>query len=120
MKPGYTFPQDRLPAGFRYPQAYLDLVEQPERLAESSWWLIGKNPGFADFCLEVLQGMGGSKILIPFAKDDESNDLACFDGADLGGSPRVYFLVAEASIKHVDWTKRYSQSFEAWLTEALG
>lgn len=120
MSQQVSFQQERLPAGFRYPQAYLDLAQAPERLANSSWWLIGSQPEYANFCLDLLLGMGGGKVLIPFAKDDASGDIACFDGSDQSSSHRVYFHVGEESFDAVNWETRYSQTFAEWLEEALG
>lgn len=96
------------------------MAQEPEGLSESSWWLIGSQPEFAHFCLNLLLGMGGSKVLIPFAKDDDSGDIACFDGSDTSGSPSVYFHVGEESFAAVNWETRYRQTFAEWLAEAVG
>lgn len=108
------FSPEELPPAFRYPQAFLDLVAAPAPELPGEWWLIGKNPDFARFCLATIQGKGG-KLLIPFAKDDDSGDIACFDGEDTSGSPRVYFDTGEEDYAGIDWSSRFSQSFEDWL-----
>lgn len=115
----WVFPLEQLPPGFRYPQAFVALCQDPKSLESSSWWLLGQEPEFAQFCLKLVRAKGGSKVLIPFAKDDESGDLACFDGADTTGSPRVYFDTGEESYAGIDWNSRYSQSFAEWLDEVL-
>jgi len=112
------FEPARLPAHFVCPSALLSLLDAPHCLVNSSWWLIAKDPVYADLCLQVIQDKGGSKPLVPFAKDDESGDLACFDGADTTGEPRVYFDTGEADYGGINWETRYSQSFAEWLAEA--
>ena len=114
----YLFSQNKLPTNFVYPSAFLSLIEDSSCLEQGSWWLIAEDPGYADLCLQVIQSKGGSKPLIPFAKDDEYGDLACFDGTDTTGDPRVYFDTGEADYADINWETRHSQSFAEWLATA--
>lgn len=113
----YFYEDDFLPNEFLYPKDYIDLINYNSNIDLSPWWLVGENPEFATLCYNVINDKtGGEKILIPFAKSDLDDDIACFDGGDDSGNPRIYFDIGEESMKGINWNERYSlPDFNAWL-----
>ncbi|MBF2053743.1 MAG: hypothetical protein IGS03_09815 [Candidatus Sericytochromatia bacterium] len=111
------FTPAELPAGFVYPQGLIDLAQSDQGLS-GSWWLIGQNPAYARLCLAQLQQRSPHKPLVPFAKNDDEEVLACFDGEDRSDNPRVYFDTF-SNLSTVNWAQRYSLSFSEWLALAL-
>ena len=112
----YFFNNLSLPEGFKYPQDYVEFVDG-DRKSLRPWWLIGSNPEFATLAIKMLnEETGSTKYLVPFAKTDDGNDFACFDGDDSLGNPRIYFYTGEEDMSNVDWEKRYYiPDFSAWL-----
>lgn len=121
MSENYFYTKVLLPDGFRYPLEYIDLVHKGELQSLSPWWFLGKKPEFAELCFNVInEKLGGEKILVPFAKTDDDGDIACFDGNDTSGSPRIYFDTGEENMRGVNWDERYSiDSFSNWLEMVL-
>lgn len=98
---------------FKYPKEYVDFIEQRHKLKNTSWWLIGENQGLFDLSYEVTNiEQGSTKILIPFAKSEHSEIMACFD---IEG--RVYLTSCERNdITDADWENRFFlKDFDAWL-----
>ncbi len=117
----YRFEDCDLPFGFRFPISYEKFLSHPT-IDIHPWWLVAKQPRLARLFFELLnRELGSSKPLIPFAKiDDDNGDIACFDGSNTSGSPRVYFWAGDVTLRDVDWSCRYSlDSFEDWLKTAL-
>ncbi len=102
---------------FDYPQEYKKFIEDLSVLDNTPWWLIGTSKGFFKSCYEFINlEKKSKKFLIPFAKSDETNILACFDE-----SHRVWFCgLEDDDIANVNWDERYSMpSFSAWLERVL-
>lgn len=75
-------------------------------------------PSVAAFWLDDLKRQYPSKSLVPFAKLEDTDDLACFDGFDGSGEPKVLYIHAFAS---VGWEGRGEElDFNGWLTRAAG
>jgi hypothetical protein len=76
------------------------------------WWFIDANSkaGELSYSNRLREGTN----LIPFAKvDDDRNDIACFDGTDTSGNPKVVMRVLD------DSGRSYSfENFDSWLTAA--
>jgi len=109
-----------VPKEFRFPRRYVNLLNGGEVLSIDPWWFVAEYPETARLFIEVINGAKESeKFLIPFAKIDQdgSGDIACFDGDDFSGNPRVYLSGGdEVSHKHTDWNTRYSfANFDAWI-----
>ena len=111
-----------LPSEFTFPENYESALNTVSRDEISPWWFVANEPDKAKMFFEIINvEMKSSKTLIPFAKiDEESGDMACFDGDDHGGNPRVYFSAgSEQTHENVDWDSRYHlESFDAWLENA--
>ena len=115
-----------LPAGFIFPKSYLDLAKDQHIPRLEPWeFLFNNMPRSLNYYGAMLQKYP-DKPLIPFAIiDDKSgfyNDgyavLACFDGDDSSGDPKVYFH-DYLNPKRIDWPDRYSlQNFAGWMRVA--
>lgn len=112
------FEDQDLPAGFRFPDAYLKLI-QDEFPDLNPWWFVAEEPETATLLYRIInEELRSKKLLIPFAKiDDSSGDVACFDGEDTSGNPKVYFSVGtENDMSGIDWSERYClKNFDEWL-----
>ena len=100
--------------GFEYPEQYMDLVSIPSSLSNTSWWLIGNTKGFFAATYKLVnEQCNSSKLLIPFAKNDETNLLACFDQ-----SGKIYFYKSGTNLERNDWDgifhfKSFNEFFKA-------
>jgi len=102
----------KLDIGFSYPDDYVAFLSHMEEIDDTSWWLIGTSKGFFYSCFNfVNKELQSKKLLIPFAKCDESNIFACFDK-----ECKIYFHSCEDSLLNVDWKNRFSlPNFSVWL-----
>ena len=115
-----------LPSGFAFPHSYLDLARGHAIPDLEPWkFLFQDMPCSLNYYGAMLQKYP-DKTLVPFAiLDDPSgafNDgyvvLACFDGDDRSGDPKVY-LHDYGNPKRVDWQNRYFlANFTEWLRVA--
>jgi hypothetical protein len=108
----YLFEEDSLPTGFRFPESYLRLLKKPLPDIEPWWWLAPYKAS-SIFWLETLQEQFPYRTAIPFAKDNRSDDIACFDGTDTSGDPKVLFIHTFCS---PGWEDRGTvDNFDEWL-----
>jgi hypothetical protein len=115
-----------LPQGFNFPQSYLQLAQGHVIPDLQPWkFLFTDMPSSLSYYGAMLKKYP-DKPLVPFAILDDpsgaSNDgyvvLACFDGDNKSGDPKVYFH-DYAHPKQVDWPDRYSlANFTEWLRVA--
>ena len=108
---------ESLSINFNYPKEYLDFIKNPSILSNTPWWLIGTSTGFFKTCYEVTNyEQKSTKILIPFAKSDRSNILACFDQ-----NHKIWLTSCERNdITGAEWNNRfYLENFSAWLDWVL-
>lgn len=124
IKPVPVLPAEVLPAGFRYPSAYLafiDGLEWPQLLNHKPWSPFGASDADAALKSELARIARQCPSLkpVPFAYRC-NGDVAFFDGACTDGAPRVAFVYLEiydsgcqlnADTVVVGWL----ESFEAWL-----
>lgn len=102
---------------FSYPSDYVDFIASQHKLKQTPWWLIGNTKGVFKIYFDYINTESkSSKFLIPFAKSDQTNILACFDDAH-----RVWFCgIEDDDIANANWNERYyMQSFSAWLERVL-
>jgi hypothetical protein len=121
----YLFNSPILPSEFRFPAGYLALVQEKELPDLQPWrFLCNDMPASLSYYGAMLQQYR-DKPLIPFAMASDPsgyyNDgyvvLACFDGSDKSGDPRIYFH-DYANTKRVDWPERYSMNnFAEWMVD---
>lgn len=102
----------QLPDGFRYPQAFVDMVMSGSLPEIYPWWFIDASTETGKGLFSRRQRDG--RNLIPFAKvDADLNDIACFDGDDTSGNPAVLMLVLDESGRNYSF-----KDFEEWLAFA--
>ena len=58
------------------------------------WWWMFQNKDLAIYWNDTLRDQFPKRKLVPFAKHGASDDIACFDGADISGNPKVLIIHA--------------------------
>lgn len=84
-----------IPQDFSYPSSYLDFVK--ESLPNLEPWDYFFDKEEIDFFFRGLQERYPKRILVPFARRVDNDDVACFDGADTSGDSRVMIIHDRAS-----------------------
>lgn len=122
----YLYDSPILPTEFRFPKDYLDLAHRPDIPDLEPWEFLFLNmPSSLNYYGAMLQKYP-DKPLIPFAIIDDKSGLynggyvvlACFDGDDNSGDPKVYFH-DYSNPKRVDWADRHAlPNFSEWLRVA--
>lgn len=113
-----TYPNDMLPDGFQYPQAYLDQAKHTDFPSCFVWWFLDQDErGKRAWDLRTYCQVEGWRYLddidpIPFARNGDWE--AYFDGKDHSGDPRV--VVVDLGNKQNSYKLA---NFEAWLDHAL-
>ena len=111
-KEKYLFEDYPLPNDFKFPQLYLDLMAKglPDI---NPWWWLAPHKDSAVYWADTLHKQFPSRTLIPFAKYGGSDDVACFDGSDPSGNPKVLYIHSFCS---PGWEHRVEiASFTEWL-----
>lgn len=112
MKP-YLFDEKLLPENFSFPQSYIEFISQEEVPYLEPWWFLFEYREDADFWIDEIAKQYPSRSLIPFAKAGSTDDVACFDGSDTSGNPKVFYVHTFAS---TGWEDRGDvENFDAWL-----
>lgn len=114
LKPFSLYAVEKLPSGFRYPDKLIKIAASANCLDIYPWWFVDAISDTGRLFYEVRQP--GRRNLIPFAKvDDDRDAIACFDGDDLSGNPRVLLLVSDEN-----WDPPQSfVDFDSWLDAAV-
>ena len=109
----YLYAKAELPDDFKYPVAYTDLMSLEVIPDLEPWSFICEFKESASFWMSELKKQYPTRKIVPFAKLNYSDDIACFDGEDISGDPKVYYVHAFAS---AGWEYRgYTDSFAEWL-----
>ena len=87
----YLFEDKPLPQGFEFPKSYLNLLKN-ELPDIKGWWWLAPYKESSVFWLNTLREQFPYRIAIPFGKADGSDDIACFDGSDTSGNPKVLII----------------------------
>lgn len=125
----YLFQDADVPAGFRFPEAFVDLVSQEETPYHEPWWFLSEFPDSARKWLSMLRESFPDRSLIPFAKNDIYPEVACFDGTDHSGDPIVYYVNADApsgreiggKVKNfAEWLDRTKEESAEWRAQRSG
>ncbi len=112
MKP-YLFDEKLLPENFSFPQSYIEFVSQEDMPYFEPWSFLCKYEKSADFWIGEIAKQYPSRTLVPFAKAGSSDDIACFDGSDTSGNPKVFYVHTFAS---PGWEDRGDvENFDVWL-----
>ncbi|MGC1005207.1 SMI1/KNR4 family protein [Pantoea agglomerans] len=112
----YLYAKTDLPDDFKYPDAYIDIMSLEVIPDLEPWSFICEFKESASFWMSEMKKQYPTRKLVPFAKLNYSDDIACFDGEDILGDPKVYYVHAFAS---AGWEDRgYTESFAEWLKMA--
>jgi hypothetical protein len=98
---------------FRYPEAFLNYCRQNGVYTLFPWCIFDADRD-PEFWMKIVREWYPTRSLVPFARDEStSDDIACFDGADKTGNPKVHFVHCFATI---GWEDRgHVEDFDAWL-----
>lgn len=124
MKP-FLFNEPLLPEGFSFPREYEALIDGASWPDIEPWHFLAANKALSLSYYGDMQIKFPSTPLIPFAyANDPSgfyNDgwtvLACFDGSDLSGQPRVRIYDAAAP-KNTPFENFCYAGFKEWFDAA--
>ncbi|GMR16929.1 MAG: SMI1/KNR4 family protein [Gammaproteobacteria bacterium] len=114
----YYFERELLPDNFSFPQTYIEFISHENIPDLEPWWFLCENEEFAKFWMEEIAKQYPSRKLVPFAKIEDTDDVACFDGSDTSGDPKIYYVHTFAA---PGWEDRGEvENFATWLekTEA--
>ena len=115
------YPKDQLPKDFKFPQSYIDLstnMEKINRLGYFPWWF--ENPDYENSEFEdsvelysnAIKDLTGVPNLLSFARNGDW--AACFNLTDYSGNPRVY--VHDLGNRE---NKYEYKDFDEWLFEEI-
>lgn len=106
-----------LPTGFVFPRAYLSYIDQKNIPDLMPWWFLCEMKGMSDSWFKNIQKQYPNRKLVPFAKIDHTDDVACFDASVSSTDPIVHYVHAYAS---PGWEDRGNvTNFNAWLNAAI-
>ena len=98
--------EDEKPSWVIYPSAYLDLVKNGED-EFLPWYLMDKDQLLIRY--NGMQMRYPDKTLFPFARDDNSDDVACWEE----GKPNKVILIHDFASPGFENKKEF-ESFEEW------
>ena len=106
-----------LPPNFKYPPSYVEFFTLPQQeLNLDPWWFLCLHEQATQDWFVELKRQYPNRSLIPFAKLSYNDDVACFDGHDASGNPKVHYVHAFA---RDGWEDRGNVAdFTAWLNLA--
>ena len=112
-------PASALPPGFKFPKAYLDYISQEDIPSLRPWYLMSLLPDTAyyDTWVEILRKQYPDRQLVPFAKWDLDDDIACFEPSDNPDLPGIHYIHSFTSPGYEE--RGYCATFEEWLEVAL-
>ncbi len=93
-------------------------MRDPTATQIGPWWFLHRYPESANFWLEELREEYPSRSLVPFAKFSVFDDIACFDGADTSGDPKIYYAFEGASPGWDAQNQGPNSHFERWIAQA--
>ena len=112
----YLYTEGELPEKFKYPSSYIEIMSMDIIPDIEPWSFICEFKESSVFWMGEVKEKYPTRRLVPFAKVNYSDDIACFDGADTSGEPKVYYIHAFAS---AGWEDRgYTDNFAEWLKMA--
>lgn len=99
--------------GFKFSQNFVNFVTTNEVHDLEPWWFFCREEKFVNFWCAKIKELYPNRNLVPFANWIYTDDIACFDGDDKSGDPKVYYVHAFASS---GWEDRGSvENFDKWL-----
>ncbi|WP_221178887.1 hypothetical protein [Pseudomonas brassicacearum] len=116
MNNRYLYPESILPTGFLFSEDYLDFIAQELIPDLEPWWFLCEFKEDAEYWFGELGRQYPGRNFIPFAKLEDSDDFACFDGGDHTGNPVVVYVHAFTT---PGWETRGSiKGFSEWIKKA--
>lgn len=127
MIQSFLYDTPLLPEKFKLSEEYVQLAKDKECINLEPWQLLFYNKPLAIMYYGAMLLRYTDKPLIPFAVANDQSGiynegyvvLACFDGDDESGNPKVYFH--DYSLKaYPKWSERYFlKDFSAWFEMAV-
>ena len=112
----FLCPETSFANGFKYPKSFLNVIEEDKLIDLDPWWFLCEFDGFSQQWFNEIKKQYPERNLIPFAKKDGSDDVACFDGLATSGDPKVHYVHTFAS---TGWEEHGSvANFNAWFEAA--
>lgn len=109
----YLYPKEILPSGFVYPPAFLEFFSKKEVPDLDPWWFLYEFEELSKEWFFLLKKQYPARELVPFAKASTNDDIACFDGSNKSGDPKIFIIHSFASS---GWEDRGSvKDFNDWL-----
>lgn len=106
-----------LPDGFEYPQSFMTFVQSEPLPDLKPWWFLHKYTGTPEAWLKTVRQQYPNRQLVPFAKIEHTDDVACFDASAPSDDPVVHYVHAYAL---QGWEDRgHVVNFDAWLEAAI-
>ena len=104
-----VYPPELLPSTFSYPPGFLTLASRPASDLYP-WWLIDANSDAGRLMHQTILGVG--KLLVPFAKTDLYDDIACFNAVVPSSNPEVVMVCStpERTYGFSDFSSWYAQA----------
>ena len=110
----YLFEDGMLPDGFSYPSEYIALIQTGLPKIDPWWWLAPYKDTAVSWSEILREQFPQYYCLVPFAKHGGCDDVACFDGSDSSGDPKVILIHSFCS---PGWEYRGEYSFAEWLMQ---
>lgn len=90
IKMNYEFflSKDTLPKNFRYPPSYIQYVAGDLPNLEP-WHFFYK---YLEHRFNGLKGRYPTRIIVPFARRSDNDDVACFDASESSDNPKVIII----------------------------
>lgn len=107
----------QLPDGFEYPHSFMEFIKREPLLDLTPWWFLHKYTGTSEAWLKTVREQYPNRQLVPFAKIEHTDDVACFDASEPSSDPIVHYVHTYAS---PGWEDRgHVGNFDAWLEAAI-
>ena len=102
-----------LPQGFKYPEPYLDFINQDTMPNLNPWFFMCFYEEDIEDGLEILNEQYPERCLVPFAKCNYNDDVACFEPEEGQDLPAIFIIhsFTEPGYEEVD----SMDTFEEWL-----
>lgn len=104
------------PPGFLAPQRFLDILRTESLPDIEPWFWIFELTGLQDFWARTIATQYPDRVLVPFAKHEQSDDVFCFDGTNTTGDSPVYIVHTFTSPGYE--RRGYWDSFDVFLDAA--
>ncbi|WP_085657122.1 hypothetical protein [Pseudomonas sp. B11(2017)] len=102
---------------FAFPESFMDVISATPEVDIEPWWFIVFEDGNVDYWYHALKKLYPKRDLVPFAKFNANDDIACFDGNDNCHNPQVFIIHTFAS---EGWELHNTyKNFNTWFRHAI-